>query len=749
MKDISNEVQTWLDDIEAARKREKDFREKGKEIVETYEGENPDEIPFNILFSNTETLKPALYSNDPRPSVRPRHKNKQLLPIYRYAGTAAQRMLSYLIDSNLDDYDSFSDVMVDTVQDALLPGRGDISIKYSAEGQPGGEDFIENLNIEINKWDRVYYGYSIKWEDVPWKAYELFIDKDQAKELFGSKANKLNYTEGQESDEEEVPKDGEKHTGSLETAHIYQIWDRTDKKIKYISPTFKDIIKTDKDPLNFRHFFNSPKPLQFLNKTNNLVPTALYTIYENQAKELNELTRRIKMVTKAIKVRGVYNGQYSDAFEQIMDGEDNSLSPTDESSMLADGGLKDQIWLMPIAELVATLQQLMIAREQVKQVIYEITSISDIVRGQSKASETLGAQKIKEVWGTMRLKDMQKRVQKFVRQTLRMMLDVACDKFSDESWIKMTGLPYLTEEQFQQASKVKQQAEQMAMMAKQQGQQVPDEPPPEVKKAMEALKQPRWEDIFKILRNDAARAFAVDIETNSTLDTEATEDQKQISDFMNSMGQFNNAMAPMVKEGILPFEAYKSMLLAVCQRFRFGDDVENEIRQMKAPKQQVDPKMQKQIQEKQKEIQKKAEELKKQEESIKKNAEKEADNLEKKAYDLEREKQAFDQAKALFEQKMKFDEQMAAMNRESDGKEAQTLLQNMIKDHKREVQSMMDKAQAKMSDNLTKSKETEKESKIEINNKIPVPKGQVVKLNRDKGQLSGAETEYIYDETED
>ena len=53
-------VQYWLDEIKSARKREEDFRKDGKLLLEIYEGKKKDEIPFNILYSNTETLLPAV-----------------------------------------------------------------------------------------------------------------------------------------------------------------------------------------------------------------------------------------------------------------------------------------------------------------------------------------------------------------------------------------------------------------------------------------------------------------------------------------------------------------------------------------------------------------------------------------------------------------------------------------------------------------------------------------------------------------
>jgi hypothetical protein len=53
---------------------------------------------------------------------------------------------------------------------------------------------------------------------------------------------------------------------------------------------------------------------------------------------------------------------------------------------------------MPIDGLAKIVLQLVEQREQVKQTIYEVTGISDIVRGASKADETATAQQIKGRW---------------------------------------------------------------------------------------------------------------------------------------------------------------------------------------------------------------------------------------------------------------------------------------------------------------------------------------------------------------
>jgi len=727
MEEVNSVVSTWLEEIAESRKREKDYRKNGVEILDIYNGKNPDKVPFNILFSNTETLVPAVFSNTPRPIVKKRFFSEES-PLVDAGSKAATRMLEYLLDTNVDGYQKFEKSMKNVVMDALLPGRGISQIKYDAKITGEGEQESvewEAVCMASRKWNMIHYGYATVWEDVPWMAYEDFIDETEAKSLFDEEiVAKIEFTEGQEADDDDDKStpDELKHIGKQKTARIYQIWDKSDRKIKYISPNYKEgYLKEQDDEFGITGFFNCPEPLRFIEKSNDLLPTAFYTIYENQANELNDVQRRINKVVKAIKVRGLYNGSLGDDIDALMDEDDNELLPTDESATLMEGGLEKNIWFMPLTELVGVLQQLIMARESCKQVIYEITGISDIVRGQSKASETLGAQKIKASWGSMRVKDKQKAVQQYARDALRIMLDIGVNKFSQKTWMKVTGLPYPVQEKRDQARQqlqiMKQQhdmkiQEMMPAMEqmKQQGQQVP--PPPQFKpdpKLVEIAKQPAWEEILEFLKDDYVRSFKVDIETNSTLEAEATEDKEMVAEFMNAMAQFLNGIGPMIEKGMMSMDVAKSMLLEIAKRFRFGDDVEEHIKAIEKPRPQKDPKQEEQI----KKFQEAQKKFKSDQEAFAKQSEQEKQKMQQ---TLKQEKDKFQQDKLradeeiqkqvtqLESDRMQFKYDIKAAHNElrmekrindiqisGDQKVAQEKTKSLLKDSERKVQSMLDK----------------------------------------------------------
>lgn len=576
------EVTYWLNEIGACKKREENYRNEGERILEIYSGKKKDSTPFNILYSNTETLLPAIYSAIPRPVVQRRFKDSD--PLGKSAADAGNRVLEFLLDTNVDGYETFDEGMRAGVLDALLPGRGVTAVKYDAEVEGGEESEYkksELVCLESWGWDKVYFGYAKKWSKVPWVAYENHIDKDEALRLFGEDvAAKIVFTS--ERDEDDDNKD--ENRGERKTACVYQIWDKSGgKKVRYISPSYKDgYLKEDDDPLQLTGFFNCPKPIAFLEKSHDIIPVALYTLYENQAKELNSLTRRINKITNAIKARGAYDTELGDAISKIMQGDDNELVPTDKTaSLAAEKGLSNAIWFMPIEQLIAVLMQLLQARESCKQVIYEITGIADIMRGASNASETLGAQQIKQSWGTLRLKRVQKEVQRYARDLLRIMLEVAATKFSAETWAKMTGLPFLTA----QAVALRNQLAMGVKQAQSMGQQVD---PASQQQLAQLQSVPAWDDVLKLLRDDMQRAYRIDIETNSTVEPEAVEDQKNITELMTAIGQYLNGVGPLVAQGILPFQTAQSMLLAITRRFRFGNEIEDQINQMQPPKPQDD-----------------------------------------------------------------------------------------------------------------------------------------------------------------
>lgn len=591
---VELKIQKWLQDIASARKREKTFRKDGHEIVKLYEAVKCKAHQFNILFSNTETLAPALYNATPRPLVQRRFKDED--PIGKHVSKVLQRTLEFLIDPGEGKHIPFDDLMSSAVLEALLPGRGFTRFKYDAEVQD--EQVIdETIFGEEVPWDRFTHGYAKKWDQVPWIAFDHFFTRAELKQHFPDMADKIPAGEDDVSEDEDNADGDMNDRKDVKLAHVIEIWDKTTRKVCFIAPSYpSEYIKETDDPLGLTGFFPGPRPLMFTKKISTLTPVALYQFYKAQAEELNTVTYRINKLVAALKARGAYDAGL-EGLEKILKADDNEMVPLENIEKLDGKPLESALWMVPIDKLIVVLQQLYLFRNQVKQVIYEITGIADIMRGSSQASETLGAQEIKNQWGTLRLKRSQKSVMMYVRESLRVMAQIAAKQFDKKTFAGMTGLQYPTAEEKAQAQA---QIQQIQMMAQQQAAmqpppqpgQPPAQPPqPQIPPELQVVMSlPSWEELIEVMQNDLLRSYKIDIETNSTVDAEATEDKQNIGELLNAIAQFLNGVTPLVEKGLMPFDAAKSMLMMISRRFRFGVDVEDELAKMQQPKPQEDPK---------------------------------------------------------------------------------------------------------------------------------------------------------------
>lgn len=578
-EDDENLFKAWKAEIDNALAREKDYRTDGRRIVELFEAQKAKRDPFAILYSNTETLGPAVYNAVPIPVVDRRFKDAD--PLGKLAAETGTRLLKYLIEAESEDYDSFDELMQTTTLNGLVPNRGMIRWKYVANDDVSKECVYG----ESVKWDKVFHGYARTWKKIPWLGFEWDMTRAELVANFGPEIG--NAVKMSSPDEDDRRSDGKKQElKGVTLAKVYEIWNKADRKVRFISPGYaKGIMKTVDDPLQLENFFPTAKPLNFMGKISTLVPTPLYVQYEQQAQELNDITRRLKALIKALKVRGFYDSTIT-GIEKVLEAEDNTMIPVENRASMPDAmGMDKMLWLMPLKDIVSTVQALYVQREQCKQIIYEITGISDILRGSSVASETATAQNIKNQWGTLRLKKFQKEVQRYCRDSLRIMLEIAVTRFSVQTISGMTGLPFPTQGQKTAAQmQVQQQQQQAAIQAQFSGQ--PPQPPQVPPQVQQVLQSPAWEDVIALLKDDTQRNYRVDIQTNSTIDAEATQDKQDIADLLNAMSQFLNGMAPLVENGTMPMEVAKQVLLAIARRYTFGPQLEDAINQMTDQSQQ-------------------------------------------------------------------------------------------------------------------------------------------------------------------
>jgi hypothetical protein len=468
---VDHTYEDWYKTIMSYERQYKRWEQRADRIVKKYKDDsrydrNPN-ARFNILWSNVQTIQPAIFARLPRPDVSRRFRDND--PI----GRVASMMLERALEFEIEHYGDYKSAMNNSVLDRLLGGRGVSWVRYEphfAVDEPGEPDDgfqvtedsdesetpegMENENQERIEYecapvDYVHwkeFGHSPgarTWEEVTCVWRKVYMSRPALVERFGEEMGYKIPLDTKPADD----KNSYKPTDGVYEAVIYEIWDKETGKVLWISKSLGKIIDERVDPLQLENFFPCPKPLYSTLTTDSLEPIPDFVIYQDQARELDTLCDRIDGLINALKVRGVYDASSSELQRLFSEGENNTLIPVDNWMAFAEKqGMKGAIDLVDITPFAQALAQCYQAMEQVKGQIYELMGIADIQRGQTDPNETLGAQIIKSNNASGRLKTMQHAVVDFATTILSIKAQIICTHFTDETLVQISGAMQLSDQ---------------------------------------------------------------------------------------------------------------------------------------------------------------------------------------------------------------------------------------------------------------------------------------------------------------
>lgn len=471
-------VKYWCDQLKAYDNEFEAWVSRCRKIVRRYRDErtaNSDGTPsptgarYNVLWSNVQTLQPAIYIKPPKPNVERRYLDKD--PLARIASMTLERALEVQIEVGY-----LHKSMQKAVLDYLLCGRGttweryeptygeaiDIGpADYSAPDGDQGDDEAEEAPRQVTyekvctdyvAWDKFRHSPAPTWDEVTWVSKEVMMTRRELRDRFKGKdeatgkpiADQIPLRDGSGDKQDDREKKRKQPR-----ACVQEIWDKTNREVIFIAPDYPNgPLERTPDPLHLECFWPCQEPLYATMTNDCLVPIPDYCEYQDQADEMDNLTRRIQALSDAIRVNGVYDASYPELKRILQEGVDNRMIGVKNYAEFASkGGLAKAMDFVPLKDVVDALVQLYDARERTKQVMYEITGISDIIRGQSNPNETLGAQKIKGNFATLRLEDRKKAVAEFARGAIRIKAEIIGEHFSPEIIAEMTGmLPMILQE---------------------------------------------------------------------------------------------------------------------------------------------------------------------------------------------------------------------------------------------------------------------------------------------------------------
>jgi hypothetical protein len=524
---------------------------------------------YDTFWASMEVLKPAIYAKPPQVVAKPRFSD----------ATPADKVVAELIERvvNSEFERSGIDMHMREVRDDLaLLNRGVLWVTYEAKDG--------RKSVCVDHVDRLDYRHEPVryWPELGWQARCAWMTERQMRDRF-QKHSGDEYTRAsfvtRDSRDDDFKDDSAK-------APVWEVWSKADNRVYWVSEGCDIVLDEGEPHLDLRDFYPSPRPAYGTLRRRTLSPVPDYIRYEVHLEQINELTARIYGLLKQVKLRGLMpsGGDVGDALQTAMSSADDMiLIPVPGASLMAGGG--EYVQWIPLDMLANTITGLISARTQLFADFDRLSGISDIMRGETEADETLGAQRIKTQYGSVRVKDKTEEVIRLARDAARVAVEVICDKFDKDTLLEVSQMVIPSKSDVERdiaAIKKAAQEEMKALGEKAKealggGQQID---PAQAQQALQQGQQQiaeKWaprlqelsntvviEDVMAIIKDRRDRALIIDIETDSTVMVdEAMEKQSRSEMFQAVTGSFGALpqFAAMGEQGIKLFGALVNFTL--------------------------------------------------------------------------------------------------------------------------------------------------------------------------------------------
>ena len=591
---MQHDPNSVLGRIEVARKPFNDWVTRAEKIIDIYRakrgGDDYDSSDsgnsFNSLYSNIAALQPALFTRAPSAVASRRHRDRDA--IGRVAAEIITRAVNQEIERN-----GMQRAMEQVVLDVLLVGRGVPWVRYEADKRKDGTYTNQRTAIDHVNFRDFAHSPARTWADVErngWVARRVTLSRAEGRERFGGDFAHVALTL-----RDRGGKPSESGGGELKYAEVWEMWRKSDRKQIFAARGAKgtegnpDVLEMRDDPYGLMGFFPCPRPAFATLTSEDLIPAPDYEQYRKQAEELDRISVRIEKLTGMLKLVGFYDSSVANLTE-LLESQDGTMLPVDNLSDIqvgTPGKLDGVARFIPVSEIAGVLLNLYEARNQAKQVLDEISGVSDLVRGAGDPREKATSAKIKSNFITSRLEHRRRQLEECTRDVVRIQTEMQVELFPEDMLREQSGYDLLDEvqglrvqyeqqvQEHQQAATAYQQAMAQPPRPGPDGQppQPPQPPGPPPEDPVEQL----WGEVTKLVRDDKMRSIRVDIESGTTTEQSDIHSKTERSEMLTAVGDFiaNVVPAAQAMPELAPITA--DLLSYVMRTYRVGRSLESSV----------------------------------------------------------------------------------------------------------------------------------------------------------------------------
>lgn len=534
----------WKKQIEKEQKAHKGFRDDADAAWEAYSKK----CKYNIAWPTVEITTSSLYSSTPAPEVMRRQRDGD--KVQKLGAQVLERAIDYCLD--VGDFDTD---LRKSVRHFVGGGFGQARVVYKPtfgtvtgmDGQPQKAIASQEVDIEHYNWSDFGWQPCKSWEHCEWVYFVHHKSKREVLKEFKVEA------EPDDDDEE----------GLSQKVKVYEIIHKTTKSVICICDQFDEPLEVRSDDLGLSGF-PCPRPMMTNEKSKVMEPVPDFNFYQEQFEELDRVAMRQSRVTKAIKAVATYDSHFSE-LANLENKQDGAYVPVqDLMGRLENSRLDSVIADLPLELYLKVADSLRNRKEELKDEVYEILGIADIMRGETNAQEGVETQQLKSEFGAVRLRQKQGAVDSFCRDLFRIMAEIIAEHFQPHVLQKMTGIQVTPE-------------------------------------------------VVALLRNDAMRSMSIDIETDSTNAIEKLRRRKERVEGLETLLGYLGNILPAVKNGFMQPEMARELLLIAVRSMSIGStgNLEDIISNFGGPLEQMVGKLQQQLGEARGQMEQMQKELKK------------------------------------------------------------------------------------------------------------------------------------------
>lgn len=539
----------------------------------------------NIFWSDIKTLLPNLFFNAPKTKFKRRRLRHD--PVASLACEILEENINFSLDNQ-----NFRDHCKDSVRDRLVGGRGQLWIDYdfkpieqihNIRSQNGiyildnnqllPDQFIDQVEEDENgrlffrqqivdnqealirrlPWQDFIHGGGRCWDEVEWVARPLFMtEKDLVEFLIDKGGNQKKTKEIAENLTKYYDREAhgneqicDHESEGISYARIWEIHHRGDGQIYYINENGSDDHKGEnpgllvkKEPrISFRNGFPCPKPLTATVQDGKFLPIPDYNYYDGDIESVAVMQARRDDLADMVKVLGFYNESLGGKVKDLLKKESGTMMPLENWSAFIDkNAWEGNIATFPVEPIIKAIQFLDESQAIALNNHYEMSGISDIMRGNGDPRATATSENIKQGFANIRIAEVQQDVTHFILEAQKIHAEVISEIFTDKNLLEIADL--------------------------------------------EPEKMQLSDQAIQLIRSDKMRTLKMDIETDTLLRPDQPAQRAEAVEFLNAFQQLVQALSESTQISPHFIEGITKVSIQVFRKFNLPEELLSEFEEI-------------------------------------------------------------------------------------------------------------------------------------------------------------------------